>query len=67
MDRQWRAAEGERLTDELVLGKVLGSGFQVLISCRALWNHVPVRNVSGMDEPWVSGQIATSTSALTAT
>lgn len=29
VDWQWRAAEGQHLTDDLVLGKVLGSGFQV--------------------------------------
>ena len=29
MDRQWRAKEGAHLTEDLVLGKVLGSGFQV--------------------------------------
>jgi hypothetical protein len=28
VDRQWRAKEGAHLTEDLVLGKVLGSGFQ---------------------------------------
>ena len=28
MDRQWRAKEGAHLTEDLVLGKILGSGFQ---------------------------------------
>jgi hypothetical protein len=29
VDRQWRGKEGQHLTEDLVLGKVLGSGFQV--------------------------------------
>lgn len=29
VDRRWRAKEGEHLTEDLVLGRVLGSGFQV--------------------------------------
>ena len=29
VERGWKAAEGVRLTDDLVLGKILGSGFQV--------------------------------------
>lgn len=29
VERGWKAADGVRLTDDLVLGKILGSGFQV--------------------------------------
>lgn len=31
VEREWKAAEGVRLTQDLVLGKILGSGFQVLL------------------------------------